>query len=85
VRDTRRNCNIKYSLLDLIAKGEPAEGCRYNASDPTNGDYLTADYGISLPALGANIGFQKFQLSYNYYYSFSAFKHMTLAARGIWA
>jgi len=83
VRDTRRNCNIKYSLLDLIAKGEAAEGCRYNASDPTNGDYLTADYSISLPALGANIGFQKFQLSYNYYYSFSAFKHMTLAARGI--
>jgi outer membrane protein insertion porin family len=83
VRDTRRNCAIKYSLLEIIAKGEPAEPCRYNASDPTNGDYLTVDYNVSLPFLGANIGFQKFQLSYNYYYSFKALKNMTLAARGI--
>ena len=83
VRDTRENCAIKYTLLDIIAKGEPTEPCRYNASDPTRGDYLTADYTVSLPALGANIGFQKFQLSYNYYYSFRALRDMTLAARVI--
>jgi outer membrane protein insertion porin family len=82
-RDTRRNCNIKYSLLDLIAKGEPAEPCRYNASDPTGGDYLTADYSVSLPAMGANIGFQKFQISYEYFYSFKALRNMTLASRAI--
>lgn len=83
VRDTRRNCSVKYSLLDLIAKGEPAEPCRYNATDPTNGNYVTADYSLSLPALGANIGFQKFQASYNYYYTFRALKNTTIAARGI--
>lgn len=83
VRDTRRNCSVKTSLLELIAKGEPADKCRYNASDPTNGDYLTADYSVSLPALGANVGFQKFQASYNFYYSFGRLKNTTLAARGI--
>ncbi|MGE3465862.1 MAG: POTRA domain-containing protein, partial [Pyrinomonadaceae bacterium] len=80
VRDTRRNCSVQYSLLDLIAKGEPTEPCRYNASDPTKGDYLTADYNVSLPALGANIGFHKFQASYNFYYTI---KNTTIAARGI--
>ena len=28
-RDTRKNCSAKYSLLDLIAKGEPSDPCRY--------------------------------------------------------
>jgi outer membrane protein insertion porin family len=85
VRDTRQNCAVKYSLLDLIAKGEQTDPCRYNASDPTRGDYLTADYNVSLPFLGANIGFQKFQVSYNYYYTFPSIKgrSATLAARAI--
>lgn len=84
VRDTRQNCSAKYSLLDLISKGDQTDPCRYNASDPTKGDYLTADYSVSVPALGANIGFQKFQASYNYYYTFGTLgKQTTLAARGI--
>ena len=83
VRDTRQNCSPQYSLLDLIAKGEPSGACRYNASDPTNGDYLTADYNVSLPALGANVGFHKFQASYNYYYTLPKLKNTTFAARGI--
>jgi len=83
VRDTRRNCNIKYSILDIIARGDVGEKCRYNASDPTNGDYFTAEYSGSVPALGANIGFHKFQASYNYYYTFPRLKNTTIAARGI--
>ncbi len=84
VRDTRQNCSAKYSLLDLISKGDQTDPCRYNASDPTRGDYLTADYSVSVPALGANIGFQKFQASYNYYYTFGTLgKQTTVAARGI--
>ncbi len=81
--DRRRNCSIKYSLLDLISKGDQVNPCRYNASDPTGGDYLTAEYNVSLPILGANIGFHKFQASYNYYYSFPRLRYLTLAARGI--
>ena len=70
-------------MFDLIAKGEPGEPCRYNASDPTRGQYLTADYSVSLPALGANVGFHKLQASYNYYYTFPRLKNTTVAARAI--
>ncbi|MFM9904637.1 MAG: POTRA domain-containing protein [Pyrinomonadaceae bacterium] len=83
VRDTRQNCSVKYSLLELIAKGEPTAACRYNASDPTKGDYLTADYNVSIPFLGANIGFHKFQASYNIYYTFPWLRNTTLAARAL--
>ncbi len=83
VRDTRRNCSVKYSLLDLIAKGEQSDPCRYNAGDPTNGEYITADYNVSFPAVGANVGFQKFQATANYYYTFPSLRNTTLAARGI--
>jgi outer membrane protein insertion porin family len=83
VRDTRERCGIEYTILEIIARGEPGESCKYNASDPTNGSYLTAEYNFSLPALGANIGFQKFQASYNYYYTFPKLKNTTIAARGI--
>lgn len=83
VRDTRQNCSVKYSLLDLIAKGEPSEPCRYNAGDPTKGEFITADYNVSFPGIGSNIGFQKFQTTANYYYTFPSLRNTTLAARGI--
>jgi outer membrane protein insertion porin family len=83
VRDTRKNCSARYSILDIIARGEPLEPCRYNATDPTNGDYLTAEYNVSVPALGANVGFHKFQASYNFYRTFPKFRNTTIAARGI--
>lgn len=71
VRDTRKTCSIKYTILDIIARGETGPACKYNASDPTDGDYLTAEYNVSLPQLGANIGFNKFQASYNFYRRFT--------------
>ncbi len=83
VRDTRRNCSQLASVLELIAKGDPPDECRYSASDPTNGYYLTADYNVSVPALGANVGFQKFQTTANYFYTFPGIKNTTIAARGI--
>ncbi|HUR99098.1 MAG TPA: BamA/TamA family outer membrane protein, partial [Pyrinomonadaceae bacterium] len=83
VRDTRKNCLIKYSILDIIAKGEVGEPCKYSASDPSDGDYLTADYTVSIPFLGANTGFNKFQASYNIYRTIRFLKNTTFAARGI--
>lgn len=68
VRDTRENCNRKYTVLELIAKGELGDPCRYSATSPTRGSYLTLEYNFSAPALGANIGFQKFQGTYQTYY-----------------
>jgi outer membrane protein insertion porin family len=83
VRDTRQDCSVRYTLLDLIAKGEAGEPCRYNATDPTRGDYLTTEYNVSHPALGANIGFQKFQASYNYYRTFTRLNNTTFAGRAV--
>jgi len=83
VRDTRKNCSIRYSILDIIEKGEVLDPCRYNASDPTTGDYFTAEYNVSFPALGANIGFNKFQATYNIYRTFPKFRNITIAGRAI--
>ncbi|HTH51605.1 MAG TPA: POTRA domain-containing protein, partial [Pyrinomonadaceae bacterium] len=83
VRDTRKSCAVKFSVLDTIAKGDPVEPCRYNASDPTNGQFVTIDYSVSLPALGANIGFHKVQATYNFYYSPPRIPRLTLATRVI--
>ena len=83
VRDTRENCSREFSLLELIEKGEIGDPCRYNAGDPTRGSFLTADYNVSLPQLGANIGFHKFQASYNFYYTLNGFRKTTFAARAI--
>jgi outer membrane protein assembly factor BamA len=83
VYDTRENCNIKYTFLELIQKGVPGDPCRYSASDPTTGNYLTAEYRISAPFLGANTGFHKFQGQYNRYYTISKLKNTTLAGRVI--
>ena len=83
VYDTRENCNVKYTILDIIAKGDAGDPCRYNPGDPTRGTYITADYNVSAPFLGANIGFQKFQGSYNTFYTFPRLKNTTLAGRAI--
>lgn len=84
VRDTRENCSVRYTILDIIARGEVGSPCRYSASDPTKGSYITAEINTSLPALGANIGFAKFQASTNVYYTPSRFfKKTTFAARAI--
>lgn len=83
VRDTRRNCSSRYTILDIIAKGEEGDPCRYSAGDPTDGDYLLAEYDLSTPILGANIGFNKLQISYNRYYTIKAFRNTTFAARAI--
>ncbi len=82
-RDTRTNCTRAYSLLELIEKGELGDPCRYNASDPTNGSYITAEYNVSIPQLGANIGFHKFQASYNHYYTLTKLHNTTLAGRAV--
>jgi outer membrane protein insertion porin family len=83
VRDTRENCNPRFTLLEIISKGEAGDPCRYNPSDPTKGEYLTAEYNVSLPFLGANIGFQKFQASYYRFYTVPFLKNTTFAGRAV--
>lgn len=84
VRDTRQNCNVTYTILDIIARGDVQDPCRYNPGDPTKGSYVTAEYNVSVPFLGANVGFNKFQASAQKYYTFKTFKYnTTLAARAV--
>ena len=81
--DTRENCNIRFTILDIVTKGDVGEPCRYNASDPTRGMFLSAEYNVSLPVLGANIGFNKFQFQYNVFYTISRLRNTTFAGRTI--
>jgi outer membrane protein insertion porin family len=83
VRDTRQNCNARNTVLEIIARGDVEDPCRYNAVDPTKGSYITAEYNFSAPFLGANIGFNKFQASVNKFYTFPRLKNTTLAGRAI--
>ncbi len=83
VRDTRENCSIRFTLLETIRRGEPGDPCRYSPTDPTTGDYLTAEYNFSVPFLGANIGFHKFQASYYRFYTIPKLKNTTFAGRAV--
>ena len=83
VRDTRENCRLRYTLVEIVTKGSALERCRYNPGDATKGSYLTAEYTTSLKALGATTGFQKFQASYNVYYSPRTLRNTTLASRAV--
>ncbi len=83
VRDTRENCSRRYTVLEIIAKGEAGDPCRYNPGDPTKGEYLTAEYNLSIPFLGASIGFQKFQASYYRFYTVPFLKNTTFAGRAV--
>ncbi|NNE99413.1 MAG: BamA/TamA family outer membrane protein [Pyrinomonadaceae bacterium] len=83
VRDTRENCSVRNTLLEMIAKGEPGDPCRYNPGDPTKGEYLTAEFNVSLPALGANVGFNKLQLTYNKFFTVNKLGSTVFAGRAV--
>ena len=83
VRDTRENCNQKQSVLDLVQRGELTNPCRYNTSDPTRGSFLTVDFNTSQRILGANVGFNKLQATYQTYLTFPRLNNLTLAGRAI--
>ena len=84
VRDTRRNCLIKYSMLELIAKGDPPDQCKYSATDPTNGHYMTADYNVSLARAGCEYRLSKVSDERELLLHDSrVLQNTTLAARGI--
>jgi len=67
VRDTRERCEGRNSRTAEETSGRSGEVCRYNQTDPTRGDFLTADYSIALRQLGGNVSFSKFQSSYRRY------------------
>ncbi len=83
VRDTRENCELRYSLAELASKGPSLKRCRYNPGDPTSGSYITAEYTNSVPVFRGAVGFHKLQLSVNGYTTPKVLRRTTLAGRGV--
>jgi len=78
-RDTRERCEPGIPGTAEEASSHGGEVCRYHQLDPTQGDFLTADYSIALRQLGGNISFNKLQGSYRRYYRLRGFRGTVLA------
>lgn len=78
-RDTRERCEVGIPGSAEEASSHGGEVCRYNQLDPTQGDFLTADYSIALRQLGGNVSFSKFQSSYRRYHKLRGFRGTVLA------
>jgi outer membrane protein insertion porin family len=70
VYDTRQRCERR--LPGSIAGEEEtirgAEVCRYNQTDATRGQFLSADFRVAARALGGNTSLMRFQTIYHTYY-----------------
>ena len=70
VYDTRQRC--EHRLPGTIkAEDETIRGgevCRYNQTDATRGQFLSADFRVVARALGGNTSFMRFESSYHTYY-----------------
>jgi outer membrane protein insertion porin family len=70
VVDTRERCERR---LPGSVSGEDetiraGEVCRYNQTDATRGQFLSADFRVAARALGGNTSLMRFQSSYHTYY-----------------
>jgi outer membrane protein insertion porin family len=70
VVDTREHCERRLpggvaGEEDTIRGGEV---CRYNQTDATRGQFLSAEYKVAARALGGNTSLMRFQTSYRTYY-----------------
>jgi outer membrane protein insertion porin family len=70
VFDTRQRCERRLpgtvmSDEDTMRSGEV---CRYNQTDATRGQFLSADFRVAARALGGNTSLMRFESSYRTYY-----------------
>jgi outer membrane protein insertion porin family len=82
VIDTRERCERR--LPGMVARGEEeriraGELCRYNTTDATRGQYLSADFSWAAKALGGNTSFIRFLSSYHAYQKIGALGGTVLA------
>ena len=82
VIDTRERCERR--LLGSVPSEDEhirsGEVCRYNPSDATRGQYLTADFSWAAKALGGNTSFTRFLATYHTYYKLAPARSTVLAA-----
>jgi outer membrane protein insertion porin family len=82
VVDTRENCERRLpgTVVTDETRIRSGEVCRYNQTDATRGQYLSADFSWAAKALGGNTSFMRFLSSYHTYYKVGAARGMVLAA-----
>jgi len=70
VVDTRQRCERRLagSVLGDEETIRAGEVCRYNQTDATRGQYLSADFRMAARALGGNKSLMRFESTYHTYY-----------------
>ena len=70
VIDTRQRCERRLPGT-IVGEEETIRGgevCRYNQTDATRGQFLSADFRVTARALGGNTSFMRFESTYHTYY-----------------
>lgn len=70
VIDTRQRCERRLpgSIAGEDETIRSGEVCRYNQTDATRGQFLSADYRVTARALGGNTSLMRFETTYHTYY-----------------
>ena len=70
VIDTRQRCERRLpgSVAGEDETIRSGEVCRYNQTDATRGQFLSADYRVTARALGGNTSLMRFETTYHTYY-----------------
>ena len=70
VVDTRQRCERRLpgSITGEDETIRSGEVCRYNQTDATRGQYLSADFRVTARALGGNTSLMRFESTYHTYY-----------------
>ena len=82
VFDTRERCErrVPGSIAGEEETIRGGEVCRYNQTDATRGQFLSADFRVVARALGGNTSFTRFESSYHTYYKVQAARNTVFAA-----
>jgi outer membrane protein insertion porin family len=82
VIDTRQRCERRLPGI-FVGEDETVRGgevCRYNQTDATRGQFLSADFRVTARALGGNTSFMRFESSYHTYYKVRRARNTVFAA-----
>jgi outer membrane protein insertion porin family len=82
VVDTRKRCERRLPGAGVEGETITASGevCRYNQTDATRGQFLSADFSFAARALGGNTSFSRFLATYHTYYKADRVRSTVFAA-----
>jgi len=81
VYDTRERCErrVPGSITSEEETIRGSEVCRYNQTDATRGQFLSADFRVAARSLGGNTSFMRFESSYHTYYKVRSARNTVFA------